>query len=512
MKKCLLAFILIIALAIVLVPTAWAAPASQGGGVVHYVRTGESLDGIANQYGVSVEAIMRQNGLVNPDMVYAGQALVIPVNGSARPAGYPNQSYGCGNSYTVVMGDTLSGIAWNFGISPQALMQANNLYNENFVYVGQQLCIPGGGGYRPQPAAGFPNYRPAPAVYYHTVATGETLTSICDRYGVNPWNVVQANNLNNASYIWAGQQLAIPGYQPPPPAYPAPPPVAYGPPPAYAPPPIPQPTHTYDSGLKPPPYQPPANDGSLPVAPNYQKGAAKPLLPLAEHPLEVVVNGGETWADEVFTAPDPNNITTVVVQTGSEFGKLIRMRSGDYEVKGETQYLSGEFGPSSLAFRYLPPGDYDVWVDDANTPSEKVEISLDAGQRVNVAFSKQVRFQGQTYASPDGWILSSWKNPSKPHQRIGGWSNILVKTPASGLTVIAESEGGGYKASCLTGSKGPGACDFAGLNAGLYFIHIDGTQLTLKTYMDGNAYAEFEFAKQQPTKEDRNFIGPVKYN
>jgi hypothetical protein len=235
------------------------------------------------------------------------------------------------------------------------------------------------------------------------------------------------------------------------------------------------------------------------------------LLPLAEHPLEVVVNGGETWADEVYTWPDPNNITSVVVQTDNEFGKVIRMRSGDYEVKGETQYLSGEFGPSSLAFRYIPPGDYDVWVDDPDTPSEKVQISVDAGQRVNVAFSKQVRFQGQTYASPDGWFLSAWENPSKPKQNIGAWSNILVNTPASGLTVLAESEGGGYKAKCLTGSKGPGSCDFAGLKAGIYYIWIDGTQLKLKTYMDGNAYAVFEFAKQ-PTKEDSNFIGPVNYD
>ncbi|NJN99599.1 MAG: hypothetical protein HC875_38605, partial [Anaerolineales bacterium] len=189
----------------------------------------------------------------------------------------------------------------------------------------------------------------------------------------------------------------------------------------------------------------------------------------------------------------------------------VRMRSGDYEVKGETEYLSGEFGPSSFAFRHLPPGDYDVWVEDEETPSEKIQISVDGGQRVNVAFSKQVRFQGQTYASPDGWVLASWDNPSKPHERSGGWSNILIKTPASGLWVRAESEGGGYKAKCYTGHKGPGACDFAGLNAGIYYIWIDGTQLTLKTYMDGSAYAVFEFAKQ-PTDDDSNFVGPVNYD
>jgi LysM repeat protein len=379
-------------------------------------------------------------------------------------------------------------------------MRLNNLHNENFVYVGQKLCLPAPGGYRPQPAAGYPAYQPAPAIYYHTVAAGETLGNICDRYGVDQRHVIQANRLSNASYIWTGQKLAIPGYQPAPAAY-APPPAYYGPPPAMP----------YDPGLKPPPYKPPVDQGKLPPAPDYQKGAARPLLPLAKHPVEVVINGGETWADDVNSGPDPNGITTVVVQTDTEFGKLIRLRSGDAEVKGETQYLSGEFGPSSVAFRYLAPGDYDVWVDDPDTPSEKVQIDLEAGQRVNVAFSKQVRFQGQTYASPDGWIISNWENPSKPKQNIGGWSNILVKTPASGLTMVAESEGGGYKATCLTGSKGPGACDFAGLNAGFYFIKIDGTQLTVKIYMDGAAYATIEFAKQ-PVKGDENFIVPVNYD
>jgi hypothetical protein len=64
------------------------------------------------------------------------------------------------------------------------------------------------------------------------------------------------------------------------------------------------------------------------------------------------------------------------------------------------------------------------------------------------------------------------------------------------LNVIAESEGGGYRAKCFTGSKGPGACDFAGLMAGIYYIWIDGTDLRLKTYMDGNAYASFTFGYQ----------------
>jgi len=46
--------------------------------VVHIVRPGESLTLIAKQYGVTVEGIVRANGLSNPDSIYAGQSLIIP--------------------------------------------------------------------------------------------------------------------------------------------------------------------------------------------------------------------------------------------------------------------------------------------------------------------------------------------------------------------------------------------------------------------------------------------------
>jgi hypothetical protein len=46
--------------------------------VIHVVRAGESLTGIAAQYGVSVAAIVKANSLRNPDSIYTGQQLVIP--------------------------------------------------------------------------------------------------------------------------------------------------------------------------------------------------------------------------------------------------------------------------------------------------------------------------------------------------------------------------------------------------------------------------------------------------
>lgn len=51
-------------------------------------------------------------------------------------------------TYTVVAGDTLSALAVKFGTTVQALANANNIYDVNLIYVGQQLIIssPGDSG------------------------------------------------------------------------------------------------------------------------------------------------------------------------------------------------------------------------------------------------------------------------------------------------------------------------------------------------------------------------------
>ena len=50
----------------------------------------------------------------------------------------------------------------------------------------------------------------------HTVQRGETLYRIALRYGVSMDSIIQANNITNASRIFAGQQLIIPNYNPAP--------------------------------------------------------------------------------------------------------------------------------------------------------------------------------------------------------------------------------------------------------------------------------------------------------
>ena len=60
-------------------PTAPSAP------LLYTVQAGDALGVIAQAYGVSIEDLMAANGITDPNMLYVGQTLVIPVGGLSAP-------------------------------------------------------------------------------------------------------------------------------------------------------------------------------------------------------------------------------------------------------------------------------------------------------------------------------------------------------------------------------------------------------------------------------------------
>jgi LysM repeat protein len=57
----------------------------------YVIQPGDTLGNIAYQYGTTVQAIMQMNGIVNPDLIYVGQTIMIPVSGQSPilPAPFP---------------------------------------------------------------------------------------------------------------------------------------------------------------------------------------------------------------------------------------------------------------------------------------------------------------------------------------------------------------------------------------------------------------------------------------
>lgn len=126
--------------------------------------------------------------------------------------------------YVVQAGDTLSGIARRYGVTAAALASANGLLNPNLIFVGQRLVIPVAGqpaiaptGQPPTPPVTPPTIAPtvqpaAPPVVkrIHVVQSGETLFRIALKYGTSVQALAQVNSLNNIALIYVGQQLIIP--------------------------------------------------------------------------------------------------------------------------------------------------------------------------------------------------------------------------------------------------------------------------------------------------------------
>ena len=101
------------------------------------VKPGETLYEIADRNGVSLKRLMQANGLTDPSKLAIGQSLVIPGGrqGSSR-----------GGTITVRDGDTLSGIADRAGISVNRLMRLNGISDPDKLTLGQTLVVSGSGG------------------------------------------------------------------------------------------------------------------------------------------------------------------------------------------------------------------------------------------------------------------------------------------------------------------------------------------------------------------------------
>ena len=151
---------LIVLLVLIIATTSLVPPAAAASPGFVIVTWGDTLYSVAVRNGTTVAALVRANGLPNPNFIYAGQRLVIPAGGSSSaPAPVPIASTGI---YTVQAGDTLSAIAARYGTTLSAMLRANNLYNPNFIYSGQRLNVPGRSAPPTPPPVSAPANPPAP--------------------------------------------------------------------------------------------------------------------------------------------------------------------------------------------------------------------------------------------------------------------------------------------------------------------------------------------------------------
>lgn len=119
-------------------------------------------------------------------------------------------------THTVASGENLYRISVLNEVGLQELLIANELTEQAIIQPGQILVIPGcipGQVELPTsvPGAGSTPATALPAnTVLHTVASGDTLTTIARRYGISIQDIINANTLINPDRLDIGQELVIP--------------------------------------------------------------------------------------------------------------------------------------------------------------------------------------------------------------------------------------------------------------------------------------------------------------
>ena len=179
-------------------PIRYVQPSSGTRHRIHAVRRGETLSTIAQRYGVSTDAL-RQMNRISGSNIRAGQRLRVPL------AGRDYEEDVVGNVYTVVAGDTLSGIAARHGVSVTRLKRANRM-TRNTLKIGQRLEVPA--AVRTEEVR-HATASSASSTGVHRVRQGDSLYEIGRRYGVSVKSLKAANGLRGNN-LRIGQKLVIP--------------------------------------------------------------------------------------------------------------------------------------------------------------------------------------------------------------------------------------------------------------------------------------------------------------
>ena len=157
-------------------------------GPTYTVQAGDTLFSIARSFGVTVEALQQANAIADPSLLAIGQTLVIP--------GYEGIE-GSLVTYRVQLGETLTGLAKRLGVTEADLIRINRLTNSEVLYVGESLVYPTGG-------QGLATGRTV------VTAQNESLFSIAAQNNLSPWALTLVNDLRSPISVYSGQPIIVP--------------------------------------------------------------------------------------------------------------------------------------------------------------------------------------------------------------------------------------------------------------------------------------------------------------
>lgn len=175
------------------------------------VQKGDSLWKIAQKYETTVHQLKQLNHLTS-DLIYPNQILQITKeakNSSSASETKPKPS-AKPTTYTVKRGDTLSGIAFQHGISLSDLMKWNRL-ETTLIYPGDEFYVTNPKEKKEnkdEPTKEETEEEAKPQSATYTVKAGDSLWKIANHYGVSV-NELKTWNKLSSDLIHIGQKLIV---------------------------------------------------------------------------------------------------------------------------------------------------------------------------------------------------------------------------------------------------------------------------------------------------------------
>lgn len=155
------------------------------------IPRGATLSELAIEYNTTIARLVELNNISNPNLIYAGETLVIPIASQESNANGVKTI-----PYIVQSGDTLSKIAREFDTTVEILASINNISNVNLIFTGELLYVP------------TSNANDLSHTLY-VVKRGDTLWGISRRFGVSISKIVMLNRISNPNLIFPGNVLRI---------------------------------------------------------------------------------------------------------------------------------------------------------------------------------------------------------------------------------------------------------------------------------------------------------------
>lgn len=159
-------------------------------GPIYIVQAGDTLWSIAQRFGVSMDALAQANNIADASQLGEGAHLIIPGLTGVN---------GTLITVPVTYGESLFSLSRRYHVPSQALARLNRLTSPAELYAGSELIIP------------QEQVTPSSSSGRAALNSGQTLLELAALHNTDPWALAATNNLSNTWSTLPGEALLAPG-------------------------------------------------------------------------------------------------------------------------------------------------------------------------------------------------------------------------------------------------------------------------------------------------------------